>query len=323
MDNSQRDKTLILVHSNYPWIKDAEQKGYHVSQTYRNIGLIGRVLRKICMKLNLQVGMERWVNDWYFSIDEYDTVIIFANVLFKPLFYWLKKKKPQIRLICWYWDPFSDCKLRFEPQEGIELWSFDDDDCRNYGLNYSKTFFTPRSKDNSFGETEVKYDAFFVGEDKGRYDKLRKLQEYLADLGLKSKFIIVRDHKIFVENRGHKKRTYSQPISQEKATEYIMQSRILVDLYQRGQTGLSQRAVEALLNEKKLITDNENIRKYDFYREGNIFILHDDNYQEIEVFLQKEFEKIPDKILETYSFDTWFKRFFENKRKERITHTNK
>ena len=157
---------------------------------------------------------------------------------------------------------------------------------------------------------KIKYDAFFVGEDKGRYEKLMRLRVYLNGLGMKTKFIIVRDHKLFVENRGYKKRQYDQPISEKEATEYIMRSHVLVDLYQRGQTGLSQRAVESLLNKKKLITDNENIRKYDFYRENNIFVLNECNIEEVEEFLKKPYEEVSKEILEQYSFDSWFARFF-------------
>lgn len=305
-----KEKTLILVHSNYSWLKDAQEKGYHVYQTYKNLPLVKRMVRKMCMKLHITRGMEVWLNDWKDSLDHYDTVIIFANVLFKPLFYWLKKNRPQLRLICWYWDPFSDCKLRFGKEEGIELWSFDDDDCKLHHLNYSKTFFTPRKMDKSSDEQKIIYDAFFVGEDKGRYDKLVKLRDYLQSLGMNTKFIIVRDHKLFVENRGFRRRQYDQPIPEEEATNYIMQSRVLVDLYQRGQTGLSQRAVEALLNKKKLITDNENIRKYDFYRESNIFVLNQNNMHEIENFLKKPYEEVEKHILDEYSFDSWFRRFF-------------
>ena len=140
MVNQQKAKTLILVHSNYPWLKVANENGYHVNQTYRNVNIVKRIIRKVCMKFNVTIGMEHWVNDWYEFIEQYNTVIIFANVLFKPLFYWLKKRKPELRIICWYWDPFSDCKLRFRKEEGFELWSFDDDDCRLHQMNYSKTF---------------------------------------------------------------------------------------------------------------------------------------------------------------------------------------
>ena len=177
-------------------------------------------------------------------------------------------------------------------------------------MNYSKTFFTPRPVQNEYEESELLYDVFFVGEDKGRYDKLIKLRDYLNTLNLKTSFTIVRDHKLFVENRGFKKRQYNQPIPEKEATKCIMQSKILVDLYQRGQTGLSQRAVEALLNKKKLITDNENIKNYDFYRENNIFVLNESNLCEIEEFLEKPYMEVDADILEQYSFDAWFERFF-------------
>lgn len=312
MVNNHKERTLILVHSKYPWVEYANQNGYHVDQVFRNVNLLKRVLRKFCMKNHITVSMESWLNDWYHSIDRYETIIIFASALFKPLFYWIRKKNPAIRLICWYWDPFSDCKLRFKPDEGIERWSFDDDDCKLHQMAYSKTFFTPRPIQKNPENQEMLFDVFFVGEDKGRYEKLMRLRDYLNGLGLKTSFTIVRDHKLFVENRGFKRRHYDQPIPEEEAAKYIQQSRILVDLYQRGQTGLSQRAVEALLNKKKLITDNENIKKYDFYRENNIFVLNDNNLNEIEEFLKKPYEEISGDILKQYSFDSWFERFFND-----------
>ncbi len=308
----QKETTLILVHSKYPWVNYANEQGYHIDQAFKNVNLIKRVIRKICMKSNITLFMEGWLNDWFQSLDHYDTVIIFASTLFKPLFYWLKKRKPQIRLICWYWDPFSDCKLRFKADEGIELWSFDDDDCKMHQMKYSRTFFTPRPSQKQFENIEMLYDVFFVGEDKGRYEKLIRLRDYLNNLGLKTSFTIVRDHKLFVENRGFKRRQYGQPIPEKEASDCILRSRFLVDLYQRGQTGLSQRAVEALLNKKKLITDNENIKKYDFYRESNIFVLNENNMNEIEEFLKKPYEEIAGDILKQYSFDSWFERFFDN-----------
>ena len=179
-------------------------------------------------------------------------------------------------------------------------------------MNYSKTFFTPRPELTSNENQEYSYDVFFVGEDKGRYEKLTKLRDYLNSLGLKTSFTIVRDHKLFVENRGFKKRQYDQPIPEKEANKCIMQSKILVDLYQRGQTGLSQRAVEALLNKKKLITDNQNIKNYDFYRDNNIFVLNKNNMCEIKDFLKKPYEEVDEKILKEYSFDAWFNRFFIN-----------
>ena len=178
-------------------------------------------------------------------------------------------------------------------------------------MHYSKTFFTPRPLQKYQESLEMEYDVFFVGEDKGRYEKLIKLKDYLNGIHLKTSFTIVRDHKLFVENRGFKKRQYDQPIPEEEATKCIMKSRILVDLYQRGQTGLSQRAVEALLNKKKLITDNQNIKNYDFYRDNNIFVLNDRNMHEIEEFLKKPYMEVEDDVLKQYSFEEWFERFFK------------
>ena len=109
MNNNHKERTLKLVHSRYPWVTYANERGYHVDQVFRNVSLYKRILRKFCMKNNITVQMENWLAEWHQSIEKYDTIILFASVLFKPLFYWLQKKYPEIRLVCWYWVPFSAC----------------------------------------------------------------------------------------------------------------------------------------------------------------------------------------------------------------------
>ena len=60
--------------------------------------------------------------------------------------------------------------------------------------------------------------------------------------------------------------------------EYLKQienSRIICEVVQKGQSGLTVRALEALFFEKKLITNNESIIEFDFYDSNNIFIFRD------------------------------------------------
>jgi hypothetical protein len=82
-----------------------------------------------------------------------------------------------------------------------------------------------------------------------------------------------------------------------------------LDIVSKGQTGLTLRPLEALYAEKKLITNDINIKTYDFYNPNNIFVLEDNNFDKINDFLNKNYQTVDDKITEKYQFSNWIKRF--------------
>ncbi|SMB90481.1 hypothetical protein SAMN05660772_01528 [Pasteurella testudinis DSM 23072] len=85
------------------------------------------------------------------------------------------------------------------------------------------------------------------------------------------------------------------------------QSKVLLDFVINAHHGLSFRAFEALGHDKKLITTNGDIIDYDFYHPNNIFILNENNIDELPDFLAKPFYNIEQKIKEKYSFGNWIK----------------
>ena len=67
--------------------------------------------------------------------------------------------------------------------------------------------------------------------------------------------------------------------------------------------------MEALFLEKKLITNNKDIKNYDFYNPSNIFILGENNIEDIKEFINKPYEKVEQKIIDYYDFEQWLSRF--------------
>lgn len=63
-------------------------------------------------------------------------------------------------------------------KELCELWSFSKDDCKNYDLKYNTTYYIPDISINN-RHTNTSIDFFFIGRDKGRYLRLRKLEKNL------------------------------------------------------------------------------------------------------------------------------------------------
>lgn len=175
----------------------------------------------------------------------------------------------------------------------FRVTTYDEGDSKKYGLELS-------SEQSYFPcyigkKKEVKYDVFFVGADKGRGDYLLNLQRQIETLGLKTKFIITAD-SLFAKRKPY----YSRRISYEKIIEYDNESRSILNIPLAGQYGATLRDFESIFNNVKLITANTNIRKYDFYKDQNVFILGERKLSELQSFLDKPFVRIDDEILKKY-----------------------
>ena len=103
---------------------------------------------------------------------------------------------------------------------------------------------------------------------------------------------------------AHKGLKYDENIKQ------LQKSKCLIDIRFDYHQGLSFRFFEALYYKKKLITNNESVKKYDFYNDNNIFITDFENLDGIEEFLNKPYVEIDQKIVEKYGFSNWSRYIF-------------
>ena len=77
-----------------------------------------------------------------------------------------------------------------------------------------------------------------------------------------------------------------------------------------GQYGLSFRVFEAMSLEKKIITDNESIKTYDFYNPNNILILNKNITNLDRSFFESPYQSIPEDVYEKYTLDSWINKVF-------------
>lgn len=94
----------------------------------------------------------------------------------------------------------------------------------------------------------------------------------------------------------------------------IKNSKVVLDIVFREQKGLTLRCFEALATETKIITNNPEIRKYDFYNSQNIFIFEDiEKIKNIPIdFFKDPYKKINEKIVENYSVEKFLNDIFKN-----------
>ena len=82
-------------------------------------------------------------------------------------------------------------------------------------------------------------------------------------------------------------------------------SKVILDIQHPAQTGLTMRTIEMIGLKKKIITTNQDIVHYDFYRPENIQVIDRKNAIIDKTFFDKEYVEISRSIYEKYSIRNW------------------
>lgn len=228
----------------------------------------------------------------------------------------LNRINPKAKKILYLWDDIT----RFENVEILKdffdkIFSFDKEDCIRNNFIYRPTFYSKRLK--NIKNQKENYEISFIGAYSPERDIILngKLKDIFKKkyIHLYMKFFKFILNYLFVPKYKVKNMKFFK-IKKEKYNLVMSQSKIVVDLLQFNQTGVTQRVLDALYLNKKIITNNEYIKKYDFYNQNNILILNKNiNQKEVEEFKNKEYVEIDKSIIEYYSIEKWIKDVFEYK----------
>lgn len=247
-----------------------------------------------------------WYGGWKNNLDTYDCIIVFDSLHSINLFKYIRKRYRK-RLIFWHWNPIKKDKeisIWKETKKMCEHWTFNPSDVEKYGMNLNNQFFFYQNqKDISKEES-----AFFVGTDKGRYEKIVAISDDLKDRGISIDFHIVSMN--CNDTRKYIEKTYME---YSEVMSHIRKSKAVVEIVQDGQNGLTARALEAMFFETKLITNNREIRNFNFYNDNNIFIIGEDNSDRLDSFLHTPFQPIEKEALYQYDANGWLNNFMRRK----------
>ncbi len=223
------------------------------------------------------------------------------------------KEKIKGKRIQFIWDD-----LRYNKRSGELVKYFDGnysyslEDSKEYNLKYRPNFYL-----NSFRYNDEKkeFDMLYLGHMRERnrtiiVERLYDLfnQDYKVFFKIIGKFKIKHLHRI-KSKKIYDKLFLDKSFNVYELSEMYKKSKVLYDVTIKTQIGLGLRPIEAIGSNCKLITTNENIKKYDFYNSNNIFVLKKDfsNVGEIEEFMKKPFEFYNDEIKEKYSVSGFIK----------------
>lgn len=99
-------------------------------------------------------------------------------------------------------------------------------------------------------------------------------------------------------------------LSYEECLKLSQDSTCVIDIKRKEHDGLSLRFFEALNYRNKIITNNNSVKKYDFYHPNNIFITDFNNFDGLEEFLKLPYFEIDKNVIKKYNFKYWIKNIF-------------
>jgi hypothetical protein len=330
MENIKDKKILLLAPKFFDYEIDIkkELENFGADVFYFDERPRNDFFTKVCIRLNLNKLIQRNINKYYNTIEDqikdikFDYIFL-LNVETVPIEF-IKKFKinNEAKVLTYFWDSINNRKQSLKYLKYSDrFFSFDSAD----KLLDDNIIFLPLFYNNSYkilkeSHTQYEYDVVFIGTlHSDRYNVVNKILSLLKDKNHYIYFyspskILFLLQKVF--NKNFKEVQFKDvkfaSLSKEKTTEIISKSKVVIDIEHIEQKGLTMRTLEMLGANKKIITTNKEIRKYDFYDPNNIYLIDRNNILIEPIFFESGFNPINQEIYNKYSITQWIKTIFDD-----------
>lgn len=224
---------------------------------------------------------------------------------------------PNAKLCLILWDSVENIPGVVEKFKYFDtLHSFDINDCEKYPeLKFRPLFFADQFRKALKADEDYKYDISFLGTvHSDRFAVIKQVRDAAKEHGwkccwflyLQSRFIY-RFYKLTKkEFRGVPETEFSfNKMSAEDIAHIVDESKVILDIQHPKQTGLTMRTIEMIGMNKKLITTNQSIMKYDFFCVENVTVVDRKQIEISEKFLSSPYSPLPEEVYEKYSLRSW------------------
>lgn len=193
---------------------------------------------------------------------------------------YLRKTYPKGKIVCFIQDLIETVKDQYTGKQ-IDvkyikhytdlLISFDEADAIKHEACYHPTVFSLQAKVNQ----STKYDLYFLGRDKGRLKMLLAIAQEAKIRNISCKFVMLEvPLKDRIEFEGI---VYSdKDVSYQENLAMAAESRCIIELLQQKASSPTFRTWEAIAQNRKLMTNNQNIKASPFYDKNYISVFHDE-----------------------------------------------
>ena len=302
-------KKTILINSSLWQPKSFEQYAVKSINIF-SINIFDRILRYLCRKVLKIPHTFRMKKNWTDSLEGCKLIILFDSTesIVAQSRIIENYVDSDVRLVLFLMNPMSYIEKHIAGvSDRWEVWSFSEQDSKQYGFKYGETFFLEKQIEKQKTEKPV-YDSFFIGKDKGRKAKLAELKSLYISKGLSNSLFYIVDNKKAIYSRQYKK-----AMSYALVLRIVQSSKSITEVMQQNQDGFTLRVMESIFLKRKLITTNSSIKNRRIYCPKNIFILGEDNVEHLYEFVNAPYKEIDSEEVNKYEFASWLQRIVENK----------
>ena len=236
----------------------------------------------------------------------------------------MKQGFSKAKFVYYSWDSLSNVKGvkgKFKYFDAIK--SFDRIDCQNIeNLEYLPLFYSREYSRKVSRVSENKYSAAFVGTlHSNRFSDVLGMAS-LVEKNLNKPaytFFYYPSKPVFkvlkVINKTFRKIPIEEvsfdKLSVQAVSDVMCDSEVIIDYGHPDQTGLTMRTIETLGINKKLITNNKLVMEEPFYKTENIFVIGQQNDQELAEFLTSPYVPVSNEIYQSYAIENWVERLIQ------------
>lgn len=240
-----------------------------------------KVLKKIFFLCHswkiIKDGEPVFKNFWnrFYSILEYPFeeqnehyIIFFDSAIsqyYSEAFFLKLKERPNVKIVLYVYDQmtqyYSDRILRMSRYADVVICTIHED-CKQYGFTYFPLVYpcinNPNQKD-----TTILNDIYFLGTNGGRLRYLTEIYEYLTSNNVKCDFNIVGVPEN--EQKYVGEITYNKPLSTPENIQHVASCNCVLEVMHEGMNAVTSRYAEVLSMNKKLLTNNINVKYEKYY----------------------------------------------------------
>lgn len=285
------------------------------SNIYKAVSRVKRNWTKIFVKKYFSEKIEPLILE-----KKYDYIFMIIGMtfsLFPEMIEKMKKIQNKSKFVMYQWDGEKNISFVKDIHKYFDdIYTFDRIDAEKNNLyKFLPLFYIDKYKEvGKKPRNSYKYDVSYIGtahpqkiklinEISKKIKKIYPLQYIYHYIPSKIKYYY---HKILNEEYKNIKfkDLKTKKVSFDKAMEIFEESKCVLDAPQKGQNGLTIRTIECLGAKRKLITTNEDIINYDFYRPENVYV-YDGSFDFNSVFFKTDYKEIDVNIYKKYSLNNW------------------
>lgn len=234
----------------------------------------------------------------------------------------LRSKNPNIQLFYYTYDSFKNNKNGLEIMDLFDAkYTFDSNDAVKYNMGFRPLFFATDYSDlYSNTKKSFNYDLAFIGTaHSDRYIIAEDASNWCSKNGFKMFTFYFSPSELLFKIKKLTEKSFKdfdkakisfKSLSHKEIISIYRDSKSILDINHPGQNGLTMRTFETLGAGRKLITTNENVKKYPFYNPQNIWIIHRAKPQYDTSFFESNFVPINEDVYKSMSLTGWIEEVF-------------